>query len=385
MLGGPDASEGERAQQQIADLQAQHDEVAADKDAAQAEIRSLKRRIGQLDRDLATARHALAAQDAPAEQPLEAEAADAPAEEPTAALGNGQTYSFPEYDEALASIDWNDVGTHVAAMAPLLSEIMTAVARGEQPSPEAIGGAQQHNGPLVTVAMTLHGELPGETVNGAFTHPAVVVNTIVSTLETVGMPLDPDQIRALERVGNDYVAEDRQRLAAYTGETLTLQRQLDESLLKGRFYDAAMAILSDEQHEAIRPAATRGRMTVDLFSAALVWVGRAKPVPFQTRAALGERLGERLAQDLGTDGETRARVAQVVADWVDGLPEDMMVREPDALWLKGMMPIDAIDRAAEQQIVLIERLIRDCDLPEHAVAELRSHSGAMVPTWRPQQ
>ena len=60
-----------------------------------------------------------------------------------------------------------------------------------------------------------------------------------------------------------------------------------------------------------------------------------------------------------------------------------MTREPDTLWLKGMVPIDVIDAAAEQQIVLMEHILSDLDLSEEAAADLRRHSAVFVPTWRP--
>ena len=62
-----------------------------------------------------------------------------------------------------------------------------------------------------------------------------------------------------------------------------------------------------------------------------------------------------------------------------------MTREPDALWLKGLVPIDVIDLAAKHQIVLMERMILEVDLSDEAISGLRGHSGIFVPTWRPEQ
>ncbi len=388
--GGADTSDLERVEEQLVAVALERDAVAVEKADAMSNLETAERRLGRLDRELGAARAALAAADAARAAESAAAFADEvdagePDERGASALGQGQTFSFPEYDEHLAAIDWTDVGTHVGAMAPLLVELMDSVSKGERPSPEAVGGLQQHNGPLVTVAMTLYEKLPGETVNGAFTHPAAVVNIIASTLEAMDKPLTDEQRRALERVGNEFVTEDGRRVQSYGDDTLALRRHADESLLKGRFYAAAMAVLTDEQHALLRPEATRGRVTADLFSAALVWVGRAKPIPFTSRAGLAERLGGQIGRELGLEDEARARVSRAISDWVADLPEDMMTREPDALWLKGIVPIDVIDVAAEHQIVLMERMISDLDLPADAVEDLRQHSGVFIPTWRPEQ
>ena len=191
---GSDASGAEAPAQDVAELRSENARIAGEKDAASAEVKSLQRRIGQLDRELADARAAAAAaaetvaaaepETAPETETVDAEAADVP---------SGQAFSFPDFDEELAAVDWAEAGGHVAAMAPLLAEIMTAVANGEQPPPAAIGAVQQHNGPLVTIAMTLHGKLPGETVNGSQRDIAGVLNKAGNVL---GMMPHPE--RAVE-------------------------------------------------------------------------------------------------------------------------------------------------------------------------------------------
>ncbi len=383
-------SEREGTAEELASVELERDAVATEKDTATAELETVTRRVARLDRDLNAARTALAAaekqlEEARAAALTEAAGTTGELEDGSASgLGEGQAFSSPEYDEHLATVNWTDVGRHVGAMAPMLAEIIAAVSTGEQPSPEAIGGVQRHNGPLVTVAMTMHGKLPGETVNGAFSHPSAVVNMIVTTLAAMGQPLDKAQLAALGRVGSDFVAEDERRRQGYDENTLALRRHAEESLLKGRFYEAAMDVLTEEQHTALRPEVTRGRVTADLFSASLVWVGRARPVPFRDREHLAEILGERIGRDLDLEGGARDRWMAMVSDWVQGLPYDMLRREPDALWLRGLVPIDAIDFAAKHQLVLMDRMLSELDLSEEAVRELRDHVGAFVPTWRPE-
>ena len=388
--GSVGTTDREAAAAELATVEGERDAVADEKAAAMTELETTKLRASRVDRELNDMRAALASAKAQADVAQAAVAAAVEEEsaetdpERTPGLGEGQVFSFPEYDEYLAAMNWTEVGEHFGAMAPLLAEIFDAIAQGGQPSPEAIGSLQQHNGPLVTVAMKLHGKLPGETVNGALTHPSAAVNIIVSTLKSMGKPLSKEQVAALDRVGNDFVSEDRRRVEAYADDALTLRRQADESLLKGRFYDAAMATLTDEQHALLRPEATRGRVTADLFSAALVWAGRARPVPFKDRADLGEILAERMGRELGVEGEARDRLTATLADWAAGLPDELMTREPDVLWLKGLVPLDAIDLAAEQQIVLMNRLLVEVDLSEEAIGDLRGHNGVFVPTWRPE-
>ena len=392
LAGGSGTSEDPGAAERLAAVERERDDVAQAKDSVTAELESTKRQIARLDRELSTARTALASAEAQAKKAravADAEAAatvdDVAAAAGNSDLGDGQTFSFPEYDAQLSAVDWDAAGGHVGAMASLLAEVFDAVSRGEQPSAEAIGGIQQHNGPLVTIAMNFKDKLPGETVNGAFTHPAAVVNLIASTLEAVGKPLSDTQRAALERVGIEFVAEDRQRMQGYTDDTLALRRQADESELKGRFYKAAMGVLTDEQHALLRPEATRDRITADLFSATLVWVGQARPVPFRERADLAAGLTERLGRELGLEGEERARLEAVIAEWAAGLPAELMSREPDTLWLKGLVPLDAVDVAAEHQIVMMRNILTQVDLSDEAAAGLRSHTGVFVPTWRPER
>ncbi len=393
LSGGAAAADRDEIAEQLKTVELERDTVAGERESATSELETVKRRLARLDRELNEARASLASTETKLEDAQAAAVAAAKTSvdlddggdhsHGNGALGEGQAFSFPAYDEHLSAVNWTDVGTHVGAMAKLLPEIIQAVSTGGQPSPEAVGGVQRHNGPLVTVAMTLHGKLPGETVNGAFSHPSAAVNMIATTLDAMGTPLTDEQVVALGRVGTEFVAEDERRRESYGDDTLAMRRHVEESLLKGRFYGAAMDVLTDEQHLLLRPELTRGRVTADLFSASLVWVGRARPIPFRTPAHLAEILVERVGRDLELEGDARQRFAALITDWVNGLPNELMTREPDAMWLKGLVPIDAIDAAAHEQVTLMERMIADLDLSDEAIAELREHAGVFIPTWRP--
>ncbi len=399
-IGGSSSSDGAAdAQQELATVEDAREAIEEERSAAQTEVESLKRRLSTIDRELNEARTELASVKAAAEaaasvaaEPViqdaapeveHAAVADASDPEQALKLGEGQSYSFPEYDEHLAAVNWTEVGEHFGAMTKLMVELFDAISNGRQPSPEAVGGIQQHNGPLVTVAMRLYNKLPGETVNGAFTHPAAVVNSLVTTLAALEMPLDASQLAALERIGNDFVAEERRRVERYNDQTLALRRMADESLLKGRLYAAAMNVLTTEQHEAIRPHGVRDRVTADLFSASLVWVGRALPIPFTDRANFAEVVAERANRELDLEaGGPREALSATVLAWAQALPDELMAREPDSLWRRGVVPLDAIDLSAAHHVVLLERLISDLDLTDEAIQGLRDHTRVMVPTLR---
>lgn len=393
LAGGGARSDRDDLTRALEEVERERDDLIEEQSAAKLELETVRRRLSNLDRDHKAALAAAQEREtAKAEKPVEDPALPETPEKPGpvrsdtvegAGVGEGQTFSFPEYDEHLATVNWTEVGGNVGAMAPLLAQLMDGIEKGQSPSPEVVGSIQRHNGPLVTVAMKLHGKLPGETVNGAFTHPSAVVNIIAATLESMGKPLTEKQVASLERIGRESDAEDKRRIEGYDESTLALRRMADESLLKGRMYDASMAVLTQEQHDMLRPEATRGRVTVDLFSASLVWVARTRPIPFKDRAQLAEILGDRISRSLELEGDAKARLVKTVDDWTAGLPDELLAREPDALWLKGLMPIDAIDLSAQHQVVLMERILSDVELSEQSADELRGHKGVFVPTWRP--
>jgi hypothetical protein len=166
-------------------------------------------------------------------------------------------------------------------------------------------------------------------------------------------------------------------VAAYADDAIALRRLVDEAELKRTFLDAVFALLTDAQGEALRPAAARGRVAVDLFSEGLVWVGRAQPIAYRDAAHLAELIGTRIVGDV--DAPARARTRPIVDAWVAGLPDDLLAHEPDELDRMGMIDAALATRWGRATAGLVERLLRDADLDERATSHLHDLGGALVP------
>lgn len=308
-----------------------------------------------------------------------------------ARTGKGPRFTYPEVDAALQRVNWTEVGESVHNMGPLLKELAEHLAEGKG-YPQRVGEIQRWNGPLLTAALGLSKDgIPGTGANGSFTHPAVLVNMVVATLENAGLPLDGAQLERLARLGTAYVAEDDRRLKSYGPDTLALEKLIGEVRLKDRFYAEIDALVTHEQREALHPEAIRGRVGIDLFSSGLVLSTTGMSVRFGTRPELVERLVQEAASHFRIKaGEPEAALfSRAAADWVQSLPEAWLMEPLDAMArgsqdLPGSvgMPTRRMLEAAERTLDLYRRLLDQLAADSPLAVRLRGESAFVVPVAR---
>ena len=362
-------AKADAAGKQAADLQSR---IAAIEDSAtKAEARASKS-----ETDLASA---IGERDA-ARAALEAGKAPA-ASDPAAAAGSSPI-SFPEY-AVLDTVDWKSVGENTRKMLPLLAALREGSKPGAKFDVSAFGRIQQLNGALVKEAGKIHEDLPGTGINGAFTHPSFMVNSLVSTLEDAGKPLSDKQLEALGKVGRDFSDRDRAREAGYDERATGLQKTVEEAVLKDQFFEAAAGVMTPEQRDVIWPASTKGILGLDLFSSGIMLATVIHPLRVKDRDEYASRLESTLIERFGMPAEKREAVRAIVAPWVAELPAAWFEVEMDLM--AGAGPIiskDLVIEVGRRELPLMQRLMADLGLEAAVVASLRGSHLIFVPWYR---
>lgn len=284
------------------------------------------------------------------------------------------------FAETLDAIDWQEAGQALSRMAPLLSEFVTSRMEGKPPPP-SVGDIQKYNGALVKMALKAQQDgVPGSGANGAFTHVAIVANLVHATLAQAGLPLDAAQEERLAALADRLLEEDEKRLAGQHEQTLTITKLLDETRIKDRFYAGVDALVTDEQREALHPAALRGRTSYDLFSSGLVWAQHVAPQPFREKAQLEQALVQQVMLRYGVAADQRAVVEEVVAAWVADLPASLVAEPPDGLETQvNAHRVTRVRAAAVAQQRGFERLLQRLAADDPAVAKIRAEARVAVP------
>jgi len=281
----------------------------------------------------------------------------------------------------LGTVEWSQIGEHMAAMVPLCEEIAASLLEGKGLPSQAVGDAQKHNAVLVPTALEIHGKLPGTGANGAFTHPAFMANAIEAALRAAGMPLSRAQLTQLEELARRFADEDRRRLEGYAEDTFQLRRTVDEGDLRRRFSHDAMALLTPAQHERLRPPAIRDRLQLDLYSEAIFWGQFVRPARGEGRAEVATAASGALLPALGLTAEQEAAARAVVSDWASRLPAALVERTPDALDEMGMLHASVVRDSAVETLALLRRLVTEVPLEGDSAAKARGFGAALVP-WR---
>lgn len=374
-------------------LQAELDAAQSARTAAEGELSSAERRARSAERGLKQARRELATVEIassktstdPSGSAENASTGDAGNTGDTswkARVAEWPAYRFEGADDvvqtAITNVDWIAIADSMSGMVPIANRIAGAILEGVPPAPEDIGNAQKRNGPLVGAAITLNrAGVPGTGPNGAFSHPAFMTNAIAANLEALGMPLDAAQRERLGRLGNDYTRRDEARLGAYEDGLLELRKIVEEAELKEAYFADVFAMLNAAQREALSPALSRGRVRLDVFSAALVWAGRVQPIGYRDEAHLAELLESRFMSAVVADSRDGAH--QIVMAWVERLPNEITSFRPDPLDQAGLMRSEHVNRCANELVKLIETLRRDGALGDAADATLQRFGSAVVP------
>jgi hypothetical protein len=368
------------------------DAVAADParaERAEARVNDLEAQVARLEEEAreAAERQAprLATTGRPAEvapRLAEAPAPDAPPTKAPAERDAKAPLLTPKgYEELVTGVDWSVVGKNLQEMTPLMAQFGDEWARTGTLPMSLVGKLQEMNGPLVTAALHAAGKLklPLQKANTAFTHPVFSANALASMLANAGKPLTEAQLEELSRLAERFAAEDAARMAGYDGRAWELQKSIDESTLRDRFFEAAFALLTDEQRALLAPESARGRLQSDLFSSGLVWAARAQKLEFATPEALSAAMEAHLLRHFELGADRAAAVHEVVARWAAGLPPSWTSEPADPLSLVGMMPVARVLEAARLELGMLDDLNRSLALDEEAAKRVRGTDFVLVP------
>jgi hypothetical protein len=362
-----------RLREEMAKSVAARDE---DRRKAQAERDDALGRAEKAEQDAAEARRAL--------EEAEARAAAAPApgsgaDVAAAVKEAGPRFAFPEFGEAIAKVDWKSVGRNTRAMVPLISSLRDAAGSKEPPDLAEIGKIQKHNAALIEEAAKIMGKVPGIGANGAFTHPAFQVNSMAATLDAAGLPLTDAQAKALGQVGTEFTEKEKARAAGYTDATWELQKVIDEADLKDRFFEAAFAVLTPEQRNALVPAGTKGLVGFDLYSSGLMLAQLLAPVQTKGRDDYAAKTAQSLGNRTGLGEEQKAEVQRVVAEWAATLPEEWFTKEFERTIGQPLIPVALVAESARRDLALLQRIVREMPVPEEKAKALRRTSFILFP------
>lgn len=300
-----------------------------------------------------------------------------PAEE----TAKGPRFLFPEHEKVLGEIDWGQVGTSTAKLAPLLVELIDTLEKTGDIPPTLIGEIQKWNSQLVTVALQVQAAgLPGHGINGSFTHPAVDVNVIHATLRAGGHALSAEQEERLGEIGRRYADEEARRAASYPEGTLELRKIAEESATKDRFYAEVDAVLNDGQRDFLHPESVRGMTQLDLFSSGIMTYMEIRPLDVKDREAAVKQVTEKHFEKLGLDPASRPVVEQLVRRWADRVAEAGL----DAPREKNVkMPLltraERVRKAAQLQLELWDELQRRVPMTDEQRKKLVAETNIMVP------
>jgi RNA polymerase sigma-70 factor (ECF subfamily) len=308
---------------------------------------------------------------------LSAAQAAAPAAAPAPRVAAGPKFTFGEYDAVLKDVDWSKVGSSMSSMIPLLKDLTERARKGEEPDPESIGKIQQFNGPLVGAALKLGDRIPGTGVNAKFTHPVFAVNSMASALEAAGLPLTETQAETMGRTAQEYADRDRARVAAYAEDAWQLQKIADESDLRDGFFDAAFAILSEPQREALRPEANRGSLGRDLFSSGLLWMQFLRPVQAADKAAAATTLLSQVSGQLGIPEDKKAEFAPLAGEWVEAVPPEW-IEKTERFFGQPVLTTAYVKACAKVQLAQMKRIVENPASGEGAMAKARKFGGVII-------
>ncbi|MFI5401808.1 MAG: hypothetical protein ACHQ1G_02650, partial [Planctomycetota bacterium] len=295
----------------------------------------------------------------------------------TAESAKGPAFLFPEYQKVLAEIDWEEVGTSTAKLAPLLVELLDKLETTGNVPPELIGEIQKWNSQLVTVALKVKAAgLPGHGINGSFTHPAVDVNVIHATLKATGNALSTEQEARLGDIGRRYAAEEAQRSAAYPEGALELRKLAEEAAVKDRFYAEVDEALTQEQRDFLHPERVRGYTQLDLFSSGIITFLDVKPLEASDREAVVKQLTDKHFEKFGLDPVSRPVVEQLVRRWAERAAEAGLDAPRDR---KIGVRAERVRKLAQLQIEMWDELQRRIALTDEQRKKLAAETSIVVP------
>ena len=286
----------------------------------------------------------------------------------------GVAFAFDRYKGVFARMDWEGAATAYAAMVPLMEEVVKAPKKLQDPI--FMQRLMSHNTKLIHVASAAHeAGVPGKDINGAFTHPAIYVNLVDSTLTAGERPLSKEQRLAVSELGDEFLRRIEEFEKSRSKLEYALEARVQESTIKQAFFDSLDAILDAEQVELIHPESIRGICGLDLMSSGLIWQMHVHPLFGSSREALTSRVRLAVKDSLGLDDDGMSNIDGAIGRFVQSLTdEDLQVgpaatanlfRVPRVLsgaratlrFMKDMIASLPADHAAVEKIKVLDHAL----------------------------
>lgn len=298
-----------------------------------------------------------------------------------AEAAKGPRFLFPEHEKVLQEIDWEEVGTSTAKLAPLLAELLDTLEKTGEIPPTLVAEIQKWNAQLVAVAIKVDAAgLPGHGVNGSFTHPAVDVNVIHATLRAGGHALSAEQEERLGEIGRRYADEEARRSAGYAEGTLELRKIAEEAAVKDRFYEEVDALLTTGQRDFLHPESVRGMTQLDLFSSGIMTYLEMRPLDVKDREVAVKLVTEKHLEKLGLDPASRPVVEQLVRGWAEKVSEaGLDAPREKAVSMPLLTRSARVRKAAQLQLELWDEIQRRVPMTEEQKRKLAAETNIVVP------
>jgi ferric-dicitrate binding protein FerR (iron transport regulator) len=277
--------------------------LAAEKQELEAAKRSLEEKVAALSAELDT---------------LKAEAAaQAPAAPGKRALAFGK---YGELED-LETIAWKDAGAAAEKMSQVTKEILDKGIESLeelQKDPKAMElGAE--NLRLIPLAVKLMGKVPTHApvspANGAFTHPIVQWNLLAARLEHAGLPLNERQIGKMNAIGGEFDDEWERLQGTYTGDTILVEKIVDELEIKKEYMDRIEALLTRKQRDAVIDPAVHHLYPWDVHSPAVMVAASVGAFGVEKKEGLREAAAERFRAHLDLKEGTLEASSSALGEW----------------------------------------------------------------------
>lgn len=262
-------------------------------------------------------------------------------------------FRFPEFDAALAGVDWDALGENLARMIPLLGEVYSDIMADRPLRPETVGQMQVSNGALVAIVGPLEESFPSGLANAALTHPAFVATMTAALCQARDLPLSPEQLTAIDRLAQDAADAVTRVVDERTQSEFRLEALIEETAVKAEFSDALREVLTPPQLALLGHEALRGVMGYDLFGPSMMWVQSVEAASFPKGADVARIIASGLTRELRLDPLREDALRGVVSDWFDALPEEYLEQPPNP---RDAHPIDQIMEAARHMLALMRRV-----------------------------
>jgi hypothetical protein len=219
--------------------------------------------------------------------------------------------------------------------------------------------------------------LPGTGPNGAYTHPLVVANTLASTLNAAGKPLDAAQSAALAGLVKSFTAElDGVAAGPYEFQSETMMHEIEA---KERFYAEMSQRLTAEQFATIYPKGSTDFDGLSLFGTGLMTRHLLRPIKAGNAADFAHRAGNRLADELGFSDAETVRL-RTVLESVAGSSSGMWGKPSSAVERKlKFLRAGRTKAALRNQVAMLRAIYLQFQLTPEQQEKLSSLTGVIVP------